>query len=76
MIHRNGNDRHRSGYNVPSKSHEAERRGSVDLVDEDDVEIRAGEDGDQTISEEDRADNRGPDANMRLNKTLADCATQ
>ena len=66
MIHRNGDHCHPSRYQVSSNSHEAQGRGCVNLIHENDVKVRACVHSYQAICEEGGSDNRRPDANMRL----------
>lgn len=65
-IHGNRSNSHRSRDHVTTESHEAESRCSVYLVHEDDVEVCACEDGDETISEESKSNNGRPDTDAGL----------
>ena len=65
-VHRNRSNSHRPRDHVTAESHETEGRRSVNLVHENDVEVRAGEDGNETVAEERGSDYGGPDADVGL----------
>lgn len=65
-IHRNRTNGHRPRGHVTSESHETEGRCGIGLVHEDDIEVNAGEDGDETVTEECGSDDGGPDADVGL----------
>ena len=65
-VHRNRSNSHRPRDHVTAESHETEGRRSVNLVHENDVEVRAGEDGNETVAEERGSDYGGPDAVVGL----------
>lgn len=70
-VHRNRPNSHRSRDHVTTESHEAEGRCSVHLVHENDVEVCAGEDGDETVSEEGRSNSGGPDTDVGLHRVVS-----
>lgn len=65
-VHRNRSNSHRPRDHVTAESHETEGRCSVNLVHENDVEVCAGEDRNETVAEERGSDYRGPDADVGL----------
>lgn len=70
-VHRNRSNSHRSRDHVTPESHEAEGRCSVHLVHENDVEVCAGEDSDETVSEERRSNYGGPDTDVGLHRVVS-----
>lgn len=66
LIHRDRCRQQCSGNDIPAERHEGERRPGVDGIDEADVQVGRGEDGNQRVPKEERAENRRPDADAGL----------